>query len=661
MAANDTAALVVALSAQLTKFEKDMKQAVVIADKHTKQIEGRFEQMNTAITGKMSTLAASAAGNLGFLGTLLTTLGPVGLTAAAAVGAVVGSVLALGDAAKKFVEKTKALKEGADTIGITMNELKLLGQVGRTVGLDFDQTQAFFTKFISNIEALRSGGGPLYDELLKIDKELLRQLSVTKDSAQAIDLLVAAFKRLTDQQQRLALARAAGGRGGLVGVEMFEKLAQQGGLSGIVAKAPPALDDKFLRDLVDVDNRIKAIQTKTQNIWGKMFAKEEMAYMEWETNKWHELALYVERVKAGKEAISYSDVNQRLFNNRFAPAVEKPLTERGMNFEDRYGPARELESRPELKRAPAKGSPAVELEILQRNIALLGDAATETEKYRLKKLELQAATSKDPELQSAATRSLEAYKVAMMVTASAVRERLGIATEEEMAEARMAQLKQDAIRYRLTENEVLKAQNILLRENKEAADRLAVRRSIFPNFTQASQDALNFRKQIDQLATSSIDRLAEAMTAVSMGTQTMGEAFRSLGLTVLAELQKMIIKMLLFRALSGVTGGGDMSFASALGIGRNAGGTNNWSGGPTWVGEQGPEIVNLPKGSQVIPNSVAAGMGGVVVGGAQISIHAPGADAAGLARVEAAVIKLNQTIESRAVKAVTQARSRRMM
>jgi hypothetical protein len=124
----------------------------------------------------------------------------------------------------------------------------------------------------------------------------------------------------------------------------------------------------------------------------------------------------------------------------------------------------------------------------------------------------------------------------------------------------------------------------------------------------------------------------------------------------------MIIKMLLFRALSGVIGGASEapSLSSLLGLGKNAGGTDNWRGGPTWVGESGPEIVNLPKGSQVIPNSVATG-GGVVMQGAQISIHAPGADAAGLARVEAAVVKLNQTIESRAVKAVTQARSRRMM
>lgn len=35
--------------------------------------------------------------------------------------------------------------------------------------------------------------------------------------------------------------------------------------------------------------------------------------------------------------------------------------------------------------------------------------------------------------------------------------------------------------------------------------------------------------------------------------------------------------------------------------GYNAGGTQNWRGGWTWVGENGPELVNLPRGSQVLP------------------------------------------------------------
>jgi hypothetical protein len=37
----------------------------------------------------------------------------------------------------------------------------------------------------------------------------------------------------------------------------------------------------------------------------------------------------------------------------------------------------------------------------------------------------------------------------------------------------------------------------------------------------------------------------------------------------------------------------------------NASGTNYWKGGPTWVGERGPEILNLPRGSQIIPNDKA--------------------------------------------------------
>lgn len=41
---------------------------------------------------------------------------------------------------------------------------------------------------------------------------------------------------------------------------------------------------------------------------------------------------------------------------------------------------------------------------------------------------------------------------------------------------------------------------------------------------------------------------------------------------------------------------------NAPNIGHLAKGTSNWRGGPTWVGEQGPEILNLPQGSQVIPN-----------------------------------------------------------
>jgi TP901 family phage tail tape measure protein len=44
------------------------------------------------------------------------------------------------------------------------------------------------------------------------------------------------------------------------------------------------------------------------------------------------------------------------------------------------------------------------------------------------------------------------------------------------------------------------------------------------------------------------------------------------------------------------------------GIGANAAGTDNWRGGWTWVGEQGPELVNLPAGSKVLDNNKSTRM-----------------------------------------------------
>lgn len=62
---------------------------------------------------------------------------------------------------------------------------------------------------------------------------------------------------------------------------------------------------------------------------------------------------------------------------------------------------------------------------------------------------------------------------------------------------------------------------------------------------------------------------------------------------------------------------------SAVKIGGLANGTVNSPGGLTWVGERGPELVNLPRGSQVIPAHRAQNMGG---GGINITVDARGSN-----------------------------------
>jgi hypothetical protein len=71
---------------------------------------------------------------------------------------------------------------------------------------------------------------------------------------------------------------------------------------------------------------------------------------------------------------------------------------------------------------------------------------------------------------------------------------------------------------------------------------------------------------------------------------------------------------------------------SNYGPGRNAGGTDWWRGGPTWVGERGPEVVVPPRGSQILNNRESQAMGGntyVTIQAGAIVVNAPNAEQAG--------------------------------
>lgn len=52
-----------------------------------------------------------------------------------------------------------------------------------------------------------------------------------------------------------------------------------------------------------------------------------------------------------------------------------------------------------------------------------------------------------------------------------------------------------------------------------------------------------------------------------------------------------------------------------LGIGGESTGTPSFGGGWTWVGERGPELLNLPRGAQVLSNQQSMGMIGQLAGG----------------------------------------------
>src|SRR6188472_2822130 len=60
----DTAALVVALSAQLTKFEKDMKAAGIMAEKAVGDIESKFSKVNIGVGAGIGSFLGTLSGSL---------------------------------------------------------------------------------------------------------------------------------------------------------------------------------------------------------------------------------------------------------------------------------------------------------------------------------------------------------------------------------------------------------------------------------------------------------------------------------------------------------------------------------------------------------------------------------------------------------------------
>lgn len=85
-----------------------------------------------------------------------------------------------------------------------------------------------------------------------------------------------------------------------------------------------------------------------------------------------------------------------------------------------------------------------------------------------------------------------------------------------------------------------------------------------------------------------------------------------------------MIKLFAIRGISKFLGGSDW-ISGPLFIPGNANGTDNWRGGISWVGERGPELVNLPRGAQVIPNHKLGNIGG----GGMSFTYAPAIDARG--------------------------------
>lgn len=119
----------------------------------------------------------------------------------------------------------------------------------------------------------------------------------------------------------------------------------------------------------------------------------------------------------------------------------------------------------------------------------------------------------------------------------------------------------------------------------------------------AAQDKL-------QKLNSASQQVGSALSTAFSDAIIDGKKFGDVLSSLIKTLEKAALNSLFAQFFNAPSTGGLSPALAFLGIGKNAEGTDNWSGGPTWVGEKGPEIINAPRGSQIIPNAVVARSGG---------------------------------------------------
>lgn len=184
----------------------------------------------------------------------------------------------------------------------------------------------------------------------------------------------------------------------------------------------------------------------------------------------------------------------------------------------------------------------------------------------------------------------------------------------------------------------------------------------------------DLHKQFPEIVTEEVrDRalgaLQDGVSGISAAAQTLEQSFASTFASIitgassvedaLAGLLQQLASVLLQSAISGLLGGEGGLLTGLLGIPAHAAGTTYSRGGLAMVGEQGPELVNLPRGSQVMnaarTDRMLSGGGGTVN---NWSIDARGAQAGVGEEIRRALEEYGPTVDKRAVASVALARRR---
>jgi phage-related tail protein len=118
---------------------------------------------------------------------------------------------------------------------------------------------------------------------------------------------------------------------------------------------------------------------------------------------------------------------------------------------------------------------------------------------------------------------------------------------------------------------------------------------------------LNFGDEAEKIGVDAFKDFNKEISEAIVNSENWGDVIENSAKRALKQLAAMAIQLAINKALFAAFGIGDG--LGSFKIPGFANGTNYAPGGLSLVGERGPELVNLPRGAQVIPNNKIAGIG----------------------------------------------------
>lgn len=180
--------------------------------------------------------------------------------------------------------------------------------------------------------------------------------------------------------------------------------------------------------------------------------------------------------------------------------------------------------------------------------------------------------------------------------------------------AQQDQLRLDLQKLGLTKDEIdsrLAARQSVFndRQSGERKGLVADQGAELPSWSKWLQDlgtdAEATTQKLQGVAANGLNGLADGIADAITGAKSLKDAFADTAKAIIADLVKIAVKMLIFKALGAVFPGFGNVASAVAGVPKYASGTNYHPGGLAIVGDGGgPELVNLPRGASVTPNNL---------------------------------------------------------